>query len=376
MPEINENKNMDWNAYEKRIVVAVTGLSPQIVTETIYALVKDQQFIPTELVILTTAEGAGRIKLELLTKEPGWLWKLCRDLDIPNIACPETNIIVISNKDGKPLTDIQSADDNKRAADCIMDTVRLLTAHDNTALHVSIAGGRKTMGFYLGYALSMYGRSQDRLSHVLVFPGDFESNRNFFYPTQEPKVIHNRDEKPLNCQDAEIILADIPFVSLRNLFPPNLQNESASYGEVVENARFSLRPPHLLYRKQQQAIFIQGKRIDFTNRELAFYLIFIYAKQEGKEIRMRTKHIEEKEDIKTFDRLFREQLKLLDPNVESNFTADGQFQPLKTHVHDKIIAALGEQIATQYYIINAKRGKGRYKLSDALSEDVIEVKNF
>jgi CRISPR-associated protein (TIGR02584 family) len=33
---------------------------------------------------------------------------------------------------------------------------------------MSIAGGRKTMGFYAGYALSLYGRAQDRMSHVLV----------------------------------------------------------------------------------------------------------------------------------------------------------------------------------------------------------------
>jgi CRISPR-associated protein (TIGR02584 family) len=28
-------------------------------------------------------------------------------------------------------------------------------------------GERKTMGFYVGYALSLFGRAQDRLSHVI-----------------------------------------------------------------------------------------------------------------------------------------------------------------------------------------------------------------
>ena len=37
------------------------------------------------------------------------------------------------------------------------------------------------MGFYVGYALSLFGRAQDRLSHVLV-PPPYESRKDFFYP--------------------------------------------------------------------------------------------------------------------------------------------------------------------------------------------------
>lgn len=37
------------------------------------------------------------------------------------------------------------------------------------------------MGYYLGYALSLYGRAQDRLSHVLVTER-YESLRDFFIP--------------------------------------------------------------------------------------------------------------------------------------------------------------------------------------------------
>ena len=43
----------------RRILLAVTGLSPQIVTETLYALAiaTDTPFIPTEIHLATTAEG-------------------------------------------------------------------------------------------------------------------------------------------------------------------------------------------------------------------------------------------------------------------------------------------------------------------------------
>ena len=49
------------------------------------------------------------------------------------------------------------------------------------------------MGFYLGYALSLYSRAQDRLSHVLV-NSPFESHSEFFYPTPESRVIHRRPD--------------------------------------------------------------------------------------------------------------------------------------------------------------------------------------
>lgn len=37
------------------------------------------------------------------------------------------------------------------------------------------------MGFFVGYALSLFGRAQDRLSHVLV-SDPFESLTDFYYP--------------------------------------------------------------------------------------------------------------------------------------------------------------------------------------------------
>jgi CRISPR-associated protein (TIGR02584 family) len=75
---------------------------------------------------------------------------------------------VIIGPDENPLEDIVTEADNVAVADFITEKVRAVTADPEASLHVSIAGGRKTMGFYLGYALSLFGRPQDRLSHVLV----------------------------------------------------------------------------------------------------------------------------------------------------------------------------------------------------------------
>jgi len=70
------------------------------------------------------------------------------------------------------------------------------------------------MGFLLGYALSLFGRPQDRLSHVLVDQA-FETHPEFFYPPKMSRVLTTREGRPINATDARVLLADIPIVRLR-----------------------------------------------------------------------------------------------------------------------------------------------------------------
>ena len=231
--------------HPRRLLLAVTGLSPQIVTETLYALAVEQKppFVPTEVRLITTEEGADRAKLSLLHPESGWFHRLRADYDLPPIAFGPEHIHVLKDAGGRPLGDIRSPEDNERAADTITDVVRDLTRDDDCALHVSIAGGRKTMGFYLGYALSLYGREQDRLSHVLV-NAPYESHRDFFYPTPRSELIHTPGPKsrPYDARDAKVTLAEIPFVRLREGLDPKLMEGTATFSAVVADAQRALPP--------------------------------------------------------------------------------------------------------------------------------------
>jgi len=169
----------------RRILLAVTGLSPQIVTETLYALAcrSETPWVPHEVHLITTATGRREAELNLLADqkprgEPGWFHRLRDDYSLPPICFDTDCIHVLGDAAGTALDDIRTPADNERAADFITEIVRQLTGDEHSELHVSIAGGRKTMGYYLGYALSLFGRAQDRLSHVLVSE-PFENNREF-----------------------------------------------------------------------------------------------------------------------------------------------------------------------------------------------------
>lgn len=240
---------MNPDQYPRRILLCVAGLSPQIVTETLYALtvIGEPRFVPTEIHLLTTAEGAERARLTLLSEEPGWFHRLRQDHGLPEIRFALDTLHILRAADGRPLNDIRELADNEAIADAITHQVRELTADPDSAVHASIAGGRKTMGFYLGYALSLFGRPQDRLSHVLV-SSPFESNPNFFYPAPVARVIFatGPDQRPLDASAATVMLADIPFVRLRDGLHGALLRDGASFSEVVRQAQRNLAAPSLM----------------------------------------------------------------------------------------------------------------------------------
>jgi CRISPR-associated protein (TIGR02584 family) len=262
------------HTYPRRILLAVTGLSPQVLTETLYALAVDREpaYVPTEVHLVTTAEGAERARLSLLSREPGWFARLCRDYGLTGVRFDADGIHVLTDASGQPLGDIRAPRDNERAADFITDRIRALTEDPQASLHVSIAGGRKTMGFYAGYALSLYARPQDRLSHVLV-SAPYESHRDFYYPTPDSRIIHTPppDSRPLDTREAQVTLAHIPFVRLRDDLPRALLAGGASFSATVEAAQRGLGPPALKIDAGNRTLHAGGLAIRLAPSRLAFY---------------------------------------------------------------------------------------------------------
>ena len=261
--------------YPRRILLAVTGLSPQIVTETLHALAvgRENPFIPTEVHVITTAEGAERVRLALLSDKPGWFHRLRRDFGLPEIDFEERNIHVLRDAAGQALADIRSPEDNLACADFITEAVRELSADPDSALHVSIAGGRKTMGFFLGYALSLFGRPQDRLSHVLVSE-PFENSWAFFYPTLYENIIETAGKALVDTRSARLSLAEIPFVSLRHGLPTALLDGSARFEDTVAAARASLGPARLVLDLNGRTVEAAGRRFSLPPSELAMLAVF------------------------------------------------------------------------------------------------------
>lgn len=267
---------MSPGTYSKRVLVCVTGMSPQIVTETVFALtqmgVAGEPFVPTAVHLISTQRGAENARLKLLSEQPGWFARLLQEWQIPPIEFSVDQIHVIQRDDGSVLDDIRDDEDNRLAADFIAETVRELTSQDDCAVHASMAGGRKTMGFYLGYAMSLYGRSQDRLSHVLVSP-PFESHPEFYFPTRTTRVITAMDRagEALDCSSANVYLGDIPFVRLRDGMPHRLLHGRARFSEAIVEAQRALGTPSLRLNIDAQTVEAHGEVLTLPPLEFALY---------------------------------------------------------------------------------------------------------
>lgn len=273
---------MEPPEYPRRVLLAVTGLSPQVVTETLFALAVQRQpaFVPSEVHLITTAEGAQRAKLALLSERPGWFNRLRADYALPPIDFGEHSIHTLTTVGGRPLQDIRSPTDNLLAADFITETVRRLTSDDRCALHLSIAGGRKTTGYYLGYALSLFGRAQDRLSHVLVSE-PFESSWDFFYPTPYSAVISVAGNKLADTAQAQVTMAEIPFVSLRAELPRALLDGRAGFAETVAAAQAGLSSRELVLDPATRRVRMAGKVLRLPPAEFALLATLAHRARTG-----------------------------------------------------------------------------------------------
>ncbi|HWP84870.1 MAG TPA: CRISPR-associated ring nuclease Csm6 [Terriglobia bacterium] len=350
----------------------MTGLSPQVVTETVYALTQTMKpaFDPTEVRVLTTAEGAKRIRLTLLSDDPGWFHRLRRDYGLPEIKFDDRSIQVLKTTDGIPIADIRTEEENKRVADTLTETIRELTADPNCALHVSIAGGRKTMSFYAGYALSLFGRPQDRLSHVLVST-PYEFNQQFYYPTPHSYVIytHPPESRPLDAREAEVRLAEIPFVRLRHGLDDRLLKGTATFSEAVAAAQRALLPPVLEIDLDGKCIHAGGQMVQLPPAQLAFLSWLARRAKQGRaevecppdgvpdpnhaqEYLAEYAHLGDEVNSATGRRLLKAR------GMEKSF-----FNETKSRLHAALRKALGPEGALRYGIADDGRRPRRFRIA-------------
>ena len=240
----------------KETLVFVAGTTPQIITETIYALSqKTNPVYPDELFIIITSTGRRKIEDTLLKQ--GVLKSLVKEYSLPEIRLTEDSFIIVRDETGREIDDIKDESENEVMGDLITSLIQRLTADKGTRLHCSLAGGRKTMSFYLGAALQLFGRPWDKLYHVLVTP-EFETNPAFFYKPKKNRMIECRlpggVTKRLNIRDAEIYLTDLPFIRLGN----RLSLHGKSFTDLVAEGQ----------REIDMAVIQPDVRVDLTRGEV------------------------------------------------------------------------------------------------------------
>ncbi len=343
--------------YSKRILLVVIGMTPQIVTETLYKLAVDSDpiYIPTEIHLITTEEGANSAEIALLgtANDKGWFYTFCDDYKISNIAFNKDNIHIIADTEGQFIDDNQSSEHNKIASDFITNKIKEFTQDNSTSLHVSLAGGRKTMSYYAGYALSLYGRWQDRLSHVLVnMP--FMNNENFFYPRPKAQrfVVNNHH---YSTDEANIILSNIPYVRMRYQVPEALLEGTAGFQETVAQIQKFNQPPSVALCIKQRKIAFNGVALKLAPADFAFYFWMCKRKQTGLPPLILDADEFMSEYLEAYAHFTNphggnfEKVEII-ANEKSAEEQKSWFEARKSTLHKKIIKTLGDNLAQAFLI--------------------------
>ena len=241
--------------------------------------------MPEEIFVITTKSTKAMLTDGLFKQ--GNLAKLIADYKLPDIKLPDENIWLIEDDKGQPINDAKSEIEQTYMADFITRKVFELTNKNDISIHASIAGGRKTMAFYLGYAMSLLGREQDSLSHVFV-NDEFEFVKDFYYPTPYSQVIKGKNGKQVDCINAKVTLAEIPFVRMRQSIDETLiaNMQSASFSQTVASLNSAHKKDLTLeVNAKAKTLTFAGIEIKLTAKETAFYLwLNQYSQSEHKKL--------------------------------------------------------------------------------------------
>lgn len=219
----------------QHLLLLLLGRTPQVLTETLYALCVDGGVPVEEAWAISTREGFAAAAEKLLDPRHGRFLQMQRDYpkQCGRVAFSPAQILVA--RDGLvPVPDIRSRPDSESFLELILRVLWEKTSDPRTALHCSLAGGRKTMSTYMAIAMQMLGRAQDRLYHVLLTPPVAENHPDFYYPTPDAKSLHLADGRTIDSSQVKVELVEIPYVRLRERMPAELLAQRASFAELQQ----------------------------------------------------------------------------------------------------------------------------------------------
>lgn len=362
---------------KKNILLLVTGGTPQIITETIWALACDpqhnEQWVPDEVHIISTRYGLNEVKNKLLGKDKILTRMKNEYAQIANLRLEENFLHCFTDQEGNELEDLRTPEENEFAANLICEKIRHFSSDEKVSLHVSIAGGRKTMGFYAGYALSLYGRAQDRMSHVLI-DEKFEKGINFYYPSKnENDFIIDRENKTIGLsKDAQVWLAQIPFVRLKEAVKDKHQLKGEdSFSTVVHKINESFNDVKLKILVHSREVLINDKFVikNLAPREFAMLHWFADLRKKGfdgivaptKKINSKDIPPQEAKYIAQLSEQFKQYYEEFKNTEDIQLDVDKQFfESVKSLLNTALLGHLGLELAEKISLTQNKKGQPFY----------------
>ena len=255
----------------KNILLFSTGLSPQVVTESLYYHTQISKIKINSIYIITDSTG-GKL-LDNLFK---WYNQFLNEYEIKyKINFTLNNIFILNDKKNNPLKDLKTIDDNDAAVTQIFDIINDLSNIENSRLIVSVAGGRKSMSVIMGQGLQFFGKEQDILTHVIV-DDDIVGCPDFYYPTKDSNIIKFKNHT-IDTKKIKIYLDEIPFIRLRNILGTINPSSTSSLNSFVKTAQKQIesKSQDIQIKIKNNEILINNKKIKMPAKVKSIYILML-----------------------------------------------------------------------------------------------------
>lgn len=298
----------------RRILFCTIGQTPQVVTETVWALTRQREppWVPDEVHVVTTTVGLPRVRDGLQDPAgklaglfagkppPVTIYVPRRDggSDVYGPPRPYGDWEGVPARSGPAtlddtgaLADVNSQRDAALMGDLILRVIALLAEQD-AEIHVSLAGGRKTMSAHALLAMTLVGRPGFEASHVLVSPPDFEDNAAFWHPDQGGKIAprlspgadRSKAPKLVDPKKAEVILVPTATPYLRYRVKDAAALGRLSLVELVaqhnDEAEFAAHPQVQIVTARNTLV-VGRREVALSARLFAVYRLIATAKKEN-----------------------------------------------------------------------------------------------
>jgi CRISPR-associated protein (TIGR02584 family) len=274
----------------KHVFLASLGGSPQVVTETLWALMHPdrmidqshrtrQPIVPSIVHLVATSFFNERMfacieARNTAIKERITMLFLQHDKPAPEVVIDEL-------KDGQSkLKDIRTQRENIVYANHITRVVMNYAQRGDTVIHMSLAGGRKSMSSYDHSAMMFFGRVDDELSHVLVEPEILERTSDFWWPDQTERIVQgpNGVQVPTSSDLARVDLVNVPFVRLKVRLPKGVPPEAIDHERLVEFVEFERRADPIIVSWNDKLISVGGQSIPLEPLHFMFFCVLALAR--------------------------------------------------------------------------------------------------
>jgi CRISPR-associated protein (TIGR02584 family) len=263
---------MNREQSKRTILVAGMGTSPAVLTETVWALAhQETPVVPDEITVITTKSGREALQKALMTGT-SCVWECMKaSLRKEKIAIEgklvlgETSIRVFPDENGNAIDDLRTGDDNLRAADFMLGELRKYTEDTETTILCSIAGGRKTMSALLFSCMTLLGREDDKVYHVLL-PPEFEGGTVpiFYFPKKGARYKSRVSGKSYLGGKMNAELFEVPFVRMRGWYQDKFKTIPPSYRALISRVQ-KVAPPAVTYPEIEIDAWNGWVKVDGTN---------------------------------------------------------------------------------------------------------------